>query len=219
MASDDQVGDTGLASIDIAPFSTNLQYTSVDALPASTANFTVGLVDGLANGRGYVRITDGCGLRSYVLVEIDVDAPLCSGAIGNTKRYVSADLPQALPDNNSGGVVSSILVPDVDLVDDVNITFNITHPSASDIDMTLTSPLNIVLFTDRGSTGNDFIDTTLDDEAAEEIPSSSSAAPFTGSFQPEGGPALFALDGVSASGTYSLQVVDDANNNTGTFES
>jgi hypothetical protein len=75
------------------------------------------------------------------------------------------------------------------------------------------------LFNDVGSTANDFIDTTLDDEAATVIPDSAAAGPFTGSFQPLGGPALFALDGGPASGTYTLRVVDDASFNVGTFDS
>lgn len=216
-ASDDQAGDTGVADISLGPWSTNLQIISVDALPASTANFTVGLINGVENGRGYVRVTDDCGLRSYILVEIDASGPDCTGSVGNTKRYLSGDLPQAIPDN--GGVTSTIIVPDIDIVDDVNVTLNITHGFDDDIDLTMTSPMNISLFNDVGSTGNDFIDTTLDDEAAAPIPDSASEAPFTDSYQPLGGPALFALDGVSAAGAYTLQVVDDKTNDTGTFDS
>ena len=45
--------------------STNLSLVSVTPLPGATADFVVGLADGLANGRGYVRVTDACGLRSH----------------------------------------------------------------------------------------------------------------------------------------------------------
>jgi subtilisin-like proprotein convertase family protein len=132
---------------------------------------------------------------------------------------LSTDLPQDLPDNNAGGVTSSITVTDPDIVEDVNITFNITHPFDADIDMTMMSPALRSLFTDIGFTGNDFIDTTLDDEAPGPIPDSSSEAPFTGSYQPEGGPVLYVLDGQPAAGTYTLKVADDKDNDTGTFES
>ncbi|MBN2564037.1 MAG: proprotein convertase P-domain-containing protein [Phycisphaerae bacterium] len=220
-ATDNGAGDTGIDSVELLPYADNLGIVSVTPDPpggAGSVSFVVGLVDPMANGRGYVRVTDGCGLRGHALVEIDGLGPVCTGWVGNTKRYLSTDLPQDLPDNNTAGVSSSIVVPDIDTVEDVNITFNILHPNAMDIDMTMTSPTFIDLFSDRGSTGNDFIDVTLDDEAAEVIPSSYSAAPFTGSWQPESG-SLSALDGVPAVGTYTLKVVDDATNYTGSFES
>ncbi len=217
-ATDAQAGDTGVAAIELGPWSDNLQITSVDSLPAASANFAVGLVNAALNGRGYVKVTDGCGLRAYVLVEIDANGPVCTGAINTTKRYFSTDLPVAIPDNNLAGVTSDIAVTDTDIITDVDITFNITHPNATDIDMTLIAPVLIGLFTDRGSTGNDFIDVTLDDEAAEVISNLASAAPFTGSWQPEDG-LLSTLDGYSAAGTYTLKVVDDYVNYVGTFDS
>jgi len=83
----------------------------------------------------------------------------------------------------------------------------------------LISPQFVELFSDNGSTGNVFVDTTLDDEAEAPIPDDSDEAPFTGSYQPEGGPALFVLDDEPAAASYLLRVVDDASKNLGTFES
>ncbi|HUU82528.1 MAG TPA: proprotein convertase P-domain-containing protein [Phycisphaerae bacterium] len=216
-ASDDQFGDTGIDMIELAPWSDNLQITWVSTLPAATADFTVGLIDPLANGRGYVQVTDACGLRGYALVEIDALAPVCTGQVGNKIRHFSGPEYTPIPDNNAAGVLSSIIVPETDVVTDVDLTFNITHPFAADIDMTLTSPVFIDLFSDLGSTGNDFLDTTLDDEAASVLPSGSSDAPFTGSWQPESG-SLSVLDGGPASGTYTLKTKDDKTNDTGTFD-
>ncbi|HNO76994.1 MAG TPA: proprotein convertase P-domain-containing protein [Phycisphaerae bacterium] len=222
-ATDNLGTDTGIASVEIAPYGANLQIVSVTPDPPSGAgsvDFVVGLINPAENGRGYVRVTDSCGNRSHVLVDIDVVDPVCTGSVGNTKRYVSTDLPQTIPNNNAAGVTSSIAVTDLDIVSDVNITFNITHANDADIDMSLTSPVVIPLLSDIGSTANDFIDTTLDDEAAAPIPNSSSEGPFTGSYQPEGGPALGALDGSPAVGTYSLQVADDSSSYSGgTFDS
>lgn len=218
-ASDVQIGDTGVASVDLAPFATNLQINSVTpALPASAVNFEVGLVNPAANGRGYVRVTDVCGLRSHVLVEIDAVAPTCTGLVGKTKRYVNGlDLPAALPDNNVAGVTSDIVVTDTDVISDVDLTFFIEHPNAADIDMTLLTPVMVALLTDVGSTGNDFFNTTLDDEAAAEIPQTATLAPFDGHFRPEAPATLTPLDGVPAVGTYSLRVADDAANYQGAF--
>lgn len=222
-ATDNQPGDSGITSVTLAPHSTNLQIVSVTPNPpngAGAVDFVVGLINPAANGRGYVRVTDQTGYRGHILVEIDVVAPLCSGSVNTDKRYRSGpDLPAALPDNNPGGVLSSIVVPDLDIISDVNVTLNITHPFDDDIDASLTNPIPVVLFNDIGSTGNDFIHTTIDDEAGAPIPDSASSAPFTGSFQPQGGPALFVLDGVPAAGTYTLKIADDAVFNEGTFES
>jgi len=217
-ASDVQAGDTGVAAVDLAPFSDNLQLVSVTpAPPSGSVDFVVGLVDPMMNGRGYVRVTDGCGLRSYILVEIDALAPMCSGTTGNVTRYFSGPVDTMLPDNDSGGVPSDIVVTDIGTIADVDITFNVTHHNCTDIDMVLTSPAFIDLFSDRGSFGNDFLDTTLDDEAVEMIPTSATLAPFTGSWLPENG-MLSTLDGLNTLNTYTLRPADDANNNFGSFD-
>ncbi len=221
-ATDDQLDDGGIVDVSLMPWSDNLQIVELNPDPPAgdaSVDFVITRIDELANGRGYVRVTDACGWRSYMLLEIDAVGPVCTGSAGNTKRYLSTDLPQPLPDNNPAGVSSSIVVADTDIISDVNLTFNITHPFDDDIDMNLTSPTSIALLSDIGSTGNDFIDTTLDDEAPSPIPDSSSEAPFTDVYQPEGGPALFALDGFGANGTYTLHVADDKTNDTGTFDS
>ena len=213
--------DVSVELLELAPYADNLTIVSVTpALPASSVDYVIGLADPNMNGRGYVRVTDSCGWRSHVLVEIDGIAPECTGEFGRLQRYFSTDGPLPLPDNDTAvGVSTSISVADTGTITDADITFNITHGYDDDIDMTLTSPASIALLSDIGSTGNDFIDTTLDDEAAAPIPDSSTAAPFTGSYQPEGGPALFALDGLSTAGTYTLKIVDDKVNDTGTYDS
>lgn len=220
-ASDIQAGDSGLADVALAPWSTNLQINSVSpALPAGSVTFEVGLVAPGVNGRGYVRVTDGCGWRTYVLVEIDAITPACTGSYGTTKRYRSTGAPITLTDNDpSIGITSDILVSDPDIISDVNVTVNITHAFDDDIDISLISPSVIALWNDIGSTGNDFFNTTIDDQAAGLIPDLASAAPFDGSFQALGGPAvLAALNGNPAFGTYTLKVVDDAQFNRGTLD-
>jgi serine protease len=72
--------------------------------------------------------------------------------------------------------------------------------------MTLVGPdgTRVVLFNRRGGSGNDFADTTFDDEAPNSI--WRGTAPFAGSYKPEY--VLSAFDGKSAKGTWSL-VIDD----------
>ncbi|UCG15167.1 MAG: proprotein convertase P-domain-containing protein [Phycisphaerales bacterium] len=222
LATDDRSGDTGIVSVELAPFSHNLQFVSVSPDPpdgAAGVGFVVGLIDPAANGRGYVRVTDTCGWRSHVRVEIDALPPICTGSVGNRIRYFSGDLSVPIPDGDAAGITSNIPVTETDQVSDVDVTVNITHAFDDDIDLMLISPAAVTAFTDIGSLGNDFIDTTLDDEAAGPMPDTSSAAPFTGAFQPEDGPALYVLDGVPASGTYTLSVTDDKIDDTGTLDS
>lgn len=221
-ATDNQTGDSGIASVALAPYANNLQIVSVNPDPpngAGTVEFVVGLVNPAANGRGYVRVTDVTGYRRHALVEIDAVGPVCTGSISQTKRYVSTDLPQAIPDNSGAGATSVIAVPDLDVIGDVNLTLNIIHPFDDDIDLSLTTPAFLQLFSDIGLTGNDFTDTILDDEAAAPIPDTSSEAPFTGSYQPEAPVTLSVLDGNIAAGNYTLKAVDDAQYNVGSFES
>jgi subtilisin-like proprotein convertase family protein len=221
-ATDNQAGDSGIASIELAPYANNLQIVSVNPDPpngAGTVDFVVGLINPAQNGRGYVRVTDVTGYRRHALVEIDAVGPGCTGSIGRTKRYVSTDLPKPIPDNSGAGATSVIAVPDLGVISDVNLTVNIIHPMDDDIDLSLTTPAFIQLFSDIGGTGNDFTDTVLDDEAAIAIPDTSSEAPFTGSYRPEAPATLSILDGNIAAGNYTLKAVDDAVYNVGSFES
>lgn len=61
------------------------------------------------------------------------------------------------------------------------------------------------LFTYVGGTGNNFTNTTLDDDAATSI--TAGAAPFTGTFRPEGSLATF--NGLNPNGTWALRITDD----------
>lgn len=216
-ASDDAPGDSNIAAIELAPWSSNLQLLSVTPDGQGNAHFVVGRPDPNANGRGYVRVRDAIGFRRHMLVHIDATAPVCTGSIGPTKRYISTHGPLTIPDNDTGGVNSDIVVPDVDQVTDLDLTLNITHGFDGDIRATLLSPAFITLFNGIGSTGNDFIDTTLDDEAPLAI--NAGTAPFTGHWQPQAPATLSILDGNPAAGTYTLNIADTRVFNRGTFDS
>ncbi len=100
---------------------------------------------------------------------------------------------------------------------DVNVNINITHTWVSDLVVTLISPagVRVPLFAGVGGSGDNFVNTVLDDEAA--TPITAGVAPFTGSFRPSGSLAL--LDGVSANGIWTLEVADTAGGDTGTLNS
>jgi subtilisin-like proprotein convertase family protein len=128
----------------------------------------------------------------------------------------STDGPIPIPDNTSAGATSTITVPQSATVQDVNVTANVSHTFDGDLTLSLITPTNttVTLATDRGASGNNFILTVFDDEAA--TPISSGSAPFTGSFRPE--TPLTAADGISAAGAWRLKVADTAAEDTGTLD-
>ncbi len=101
-------------------------------------------------------------------------------------------------------VASGLAAP----IHDVNVRVSLTHTFDADLDVFLVAPdgTRVELFTDVGGSGQNFINTVLDDEATTLITAGS--APFTGTFRPEG--LLSALDGKSPNGTWTLEITDDA---------
>ena len=132
--------------------------------------------------------------------------------------------------SSPGSAIDSTLPPTVDTiviatgttdaVFDVNVTLNITHTYDDDLDVFLIAPdgtTTVELFTDIGSSGDNFTNTVLDDQAATQIPDSFSEAPFTGTYQPEG--TLADFNGLPVDGTWTLQITDDAGGDVGTLDS
>ena len=72
-------------------------------------------------------------------------------------------------------------------IEDIEVSINITHTFAADLNVFLISPegTRVELIDDLGGFGDNFTDTVFDDEAATSISTITSAmAPFTGSFRP-----------------------------------
>ncbi len=111
---------------------------------------------------------------------------------------------------------SSLSVSNVQgFITDLNVRLNISHTFDSDLSITLITPsgLRISLLSGVGSSGDNFTNTILDDEATAAI--SAGSAPFTGSYRPTD--LLSAVDGLSANGTWTLEVQDTASGDTGTL--
>ncbi len=132
--------------------------------------------------------------------------------------YNSADTPLSIPDNNSAGVSSTLVINDDAIISDVNITLNVTHPWIGDLAITLTSPngTDVTLVSSRFDEGDNYTNTTFDDDATNTIASSGSA-PYTGSFKAEESLSLF--NGESSNGNWRLKVVDDGPADIGTLDS
>ncbi|MFQ5595075.1 MAG: LamG-like jellyroll fold domain-containing protein, partial [Anaerolineae bacterium] len=130
------------------------------------------------------------------------------------RTYSSSDTPVAINDNQTA--TSRITVPDDFTVDDVNLTLNINHTWDGDLLGYLITPdgTQVVLFNRIGGSGDDFTNTTLDDEANEIIPGY--GAPYSGNYRPQS--PLSAVDGQSSLGTWQFKVSDNAWGDQGTIQ-
>jgi subtilisin-like proprotein convertase family protein len=131
-----------------------------------------------------------------------------------TQGLFSTDTPAGIPDFSTG-TYSTIIVPDLGVIQGVVVTVNITHTFTGDLALYLNTPTNvqISLAQHRGTTAN-FTGTVFDDAAATSI--AAGFPPFTGSFRPE--TPLSALVGTSSPGAWSLYVRDDVSGNSGRID-
>jgi subtilisin family serine protease/subtilisin-like proprotein convertase family protein len=142
-------------------------------------------------------------------VSIDATDSFSSNATG---------VPVAIPDavgGTAGRVTSTITIADTREVVDLNVRISIAHPFVGDLQVRLIAPdgRTVALVLNRGTSGDNFTGTIFDDEAGSPI--SGAFAPFTGSFRPE--VALNTLDGISAAGTWTLEVRDTKQLDVGTL--
>ena len=128
-----------------------------------------------------------------------------------------------IPDDNAGGVVSNLFVPVSGRIKDLDVRIDsIDHSFVGDLKVELTSPDNsttVRLIEHVGGPnngGDDLANTVFDDEAPTVIGSGGSAAPYTGSFRPQGD-QLSRFDGKEQQGTWKLRVSDRYENDTGSL--
>lgn len=140
----------------------------------------------------------------------------------------TVSLPDAdllIPATGDQGTVTSTITVDEGQLNgttilDINVTVNISHVFDSDLTLTLISPTGtIVTLANRvGGEGNDFLNTTFDDEAARNIDDDDSNPPFIGAFRPQfadrtsNPERLSDFDGETAIGDWQLVVVDNVDN-------
>src|SRR5688572_7334604 len=143
-----------------------------------------------------------------------------------TTTVASPDEPTVVP---SEGSIVSLLFVDLDgEVADVDVMLDLAHPTASELDVYLVSPVGttVALTTDNGNGFDDVFAGTLFDDQAEPPSEADPGTPaphvrnqtyadFTvvGPVQPEG--ALGALFGDPAGGPWALVVVDDGGSTIG----
>jgi subtilisin-like proprotein convertase family protein len=119
--------------------------------------------------------------------------------------YTSSDTPIAIPDQFSAGATSTITVPEARTLQDIDVTVNVQHPFDEDLTFWLTAPTGkkILLASPHGGAGDNYTNTTFDDEAATQLEGS---PPYTGSFRPDS--PLSAFDGIDTAGVWRFNAVD-----------
>jgi len=141
---------------------------------------------------------------------------LYGGPTGAPGTMPSSDVPKAIHDVQT--VTSTIELADVPgTITDVNVTLDIAHTYDADVRAILIAPDNtrVALFEGVGAGGDNFAQTTLDDESPTLI--TAAGAPFAGVFRPIG--SLATLDGKSPNGTWTLEIADVAAPDEGTLNS
>ncbi len=114
--------------------------------------------------------------------------------------FSSTETPKTVPDAYLGGITDVITVPDVGKIQDVTVSLNVQHPSASDLKVVLTAPGGqTFLLHDHGEPLGGGIVTSFDEETQ----------PLEGD--------LSVLDGTYATGDWTLKLVDDQLENEGTL--
>jgi subtilisin-like proprotein convertase family protein len=142
---------------------------------------------------------------------------------GTTQTFSTGDIAVPIADNSTVNV--PINVGPAGNVLDIDAVVRLNHTFDADLDMFLISPgggTTVELSTDNGSSGDNFgsgtndcagAGTRFNDAASTSITTGS--APFSGSFRPEG--LLSDFNGLGESGQWTLQVTDDASQDTGTI--
>lgn len=116
-----------------------------------------------------------------------------------------------------GTTIGQLSFEGLTAVKKITVTLDISHTFAADVDVFLVSPsrTSVKLFGDIGGQDNDFINTTLDDDADTWI--FDNEAPFTGTFRPEG--LLSDFVGEDPNGIWQLIVRDTTFGDEGTLNS
>jgi subtilisin-like proprotein convertase family protein len=129
----------------------------------------------------------------------------------SVRTIASQDVPQPIADFAT--VTSEVLFTGLSAITDVTVTLNITHSFDGDLDAFLISPAGtqVELFSGVGGQFNNFLNTKFDRNAAISI--EDGAAPFTGTFRPEG--LLSELLGENPNGIWRLLIRDTENSDEG----
>ena len=146
-----------------------------------------------------------------------------SFSIGEFKEvcneYISVDVPKNIPDNNIGGITSSISINEDLIIAGLTASVKINHTWVSDLTLTLESPEGTIIELISGQCfdpPNDNIDVTFDDGGSNLICGGTPPV-ISGTIKPS--QILSGFISESTLGTWKLKAVDGAPEDIGTIES
>jgi hypothetical protein len=223
-------------SLDDASFSDNLLVTGAPTISSTTVYVRLKSSASGSNAGNIVCSSSGATSVNEAVSGIASAAPTSVNA-GSDELKCPNSSSIALSGSHSMSETEksdapAVLIPDADVVTGITRTLslsntglnanqitscelNVTCTWAADIEAYLYAPDNsfIKLVADRGSSGDNFVNTVFKDGAATSITSGS--APFTGEYSPE--EAFSTLTG-SADGTWTLRIFDDASGDISTLD-
>lgn len=122
------------------------------------------------------------------------------------------DVPVFVPDIEIEGATSTITIAETGIVTDIDLTMSFDHTDIRDLEISLehdgltVGVATILCLFD--SMPIEDLSITIDDDAAEFLPSVGCASPLTGTFQPNSFPSISEFTGTSMAGDWTLIVTD-----------
>ena len=216
----DVIDGNGPSSIQVTVTSSNGDSETLTVSGSTTYSTSIGTVAGTpTSGDGQLQAALGDTVTvSYLDADDGAGGSLTvtdTAVFEAVTTYSADDTPIPITDNNT--IQSTISVTDAGSLLDVNLTLDVIHTFDGDLTGTLTAPTGqqFTLFQRIGGNGDNYTDTTFDDDAVTSI--NNGSAPFTGTFRPD--QAFTPLTGISITGDWVLSITDSANQDQGTLNS
>ncbi|MEO1574580.1 MAG: proprotein convertase P-domain-containing protein, partial [Pseudomonadota bacterium] len=220
-------GATGTSSSPTFTWLDGTQASGYTIEIATDAGFTNIIETGTTDGTSYTATTVLAPLTEYFW-RVTGDNTCGVGDVSTTFSFETANIicitsGDAIPDNTASGLDSTGNIAASGSLNDLDVSLNVTHTYVGDLIATLTheDTGTSAVFYDRpgvpastfGCSGND-IDATFDDEATVPVEDECQNAPaIGGTFIPSNPLSVF--DGEDLSGTWTLNISDNAGIDTG----
>lgn len=225
-----------LTGVNVVPGTNGNELTLTSTSSGSIAGTVVTTTTGLiAVTNDNMVIVNGFAPDDAVGTNNDGDALADMAELYQNEFQYLLDLParQWRQDFNTATAVPALTTVDIqgavpvdEIISKLRVSWYITHTNVTDLEIFLVAPdgtTRMELVTDRAGSGDNFGSActpdsarmTIDDGAPARLSSfSSTGAPFAGTWLPEFDGELSAVDGMSTSGDWTLEVTDDSGSST-----
>jgi len=210
---------TGIGNSSLLTWNTAANAATYNVQIATDTGFTTNMTNNIANTNSYtatglspttqyfwrVKSINGCGESGY-----SSTFNFTTAAISCT-TYNSVQNNITIPGTGSTEhiIASTLNIPDNVTITDVNVTINVQHVWAGDVELKLTSPngTNVILLANsKCDDGTADIAVTYDDQADGPVVCSTSAPAVGGTIQPENTMSVF--NGEASTGNWTITATD-----------